>query len=73
VSSNSLTRVYEDARMLADCEEILEKKKSISCQISVLDFFKSSSGTLSLPPVLLNIGDDDPDDWPTVKQEVPSA
>jgi hypothetical protein len=37
----------------------------------VLDFFKSSSGTLSLLPVLLNIGDEDPDDWPTIKQEVP--
>jgi len=57
--------------MLADCEEILEKK-SISCQTSVFDFLKSSSGNLSLPPVLLNIGDD-PDDWPTVKQEVPLA
>ena len=66
MSSNNLTRVYEDACMLADCEEILEKKKSISCQTSVLDFFKLYSGTLSLPPVLLNIGDD-PDDWPSVK------
>jgi hypothetical protein len=58
--------------MLAYYEQILERK-SFSCQTSVLDFFKSSSGTLSLPPVLLNIGDDDPDDWPAIKQEVPSA
>lgn len=72
MSSNSLTRVYEDACMLADCEEILEKKKSISCQMSVLDFLKSSSWNLSLPPVLLNTVDY-PDDWPTVKQEVPLA
>ena len=71
MSSNTLTRVYEDACMLADCEEILEKKKLISCQTSVLDFFKSPSGNPSLPPVLLNIGDDDLDDWPTVKREVP--
>jgi hypothetical protein len=57
--------------MLADCEEFLEKL--ISCQTSVLDFFKSSSGNLLLPPVLLNIGEDDIDDWPTVKREVPFA
>jgi len=32
--------------------------------------FKSSSGTHASPPVLLEIGDDDPDDRPTVKEEV---
>jgi hypothetical protein len=30
----------------------------------VFDFFKSSSGTESLPFVLLDIGDDDPDNHP---------
>jgi hypothetical protein len=48
-------------RILAWYEEILqEKKKSLSSQTSVLDFFKSSTGTLALSPVLLDIGDDDP-------------
>jgi hypothetical protein len=59
--------------MLAYYEEILEKNKSFSCHISALFSSKLFSGTLSLPPVLLNIGDDDPDDWRTIKQEVPSA
>jgi hypothetical protein len=43
---------------------------SLSRQTSVLDFFKSSSGTHESPLVLLDIGDDDPDDPPTVKEEV---
>ena len=53
-------------RMLAysEGEEIL------SLQISVFDFFKSSSGTRALPPVLLGIADDNTDDPPTVQEEV---
>lgn len=47
-------------RMLACYEEILKKKKYLSGQTSVYDFFKSSSGTCTVPPVLLDIGDDDP-------------
>jgi hypothetical protein len=49
------------------------KKRSLSRQTSVLDFFKSSSETRVSPPVLLDIGDDDPDDRPTVPKEVPPA
>jgi hypothetical protein len=51
-------------RLLACCEEILKEekeKKSLSQQNLLSDFFKSSSGTGSLPLVLLDIGDDDPD------------
>jgi hypothetical protein len=60
-------------RMLACYEEILkeEQKRSLSRQTLVLDFFMSSSGTCAIPPVLLDIGDDDPDDPPTVQEEVP--
>jgi hypothetical protein len=48
-------------RMLACCEEILkEKERSLSRQTSVLDFFNSPSGTCTVPPVLLDIGHDDP-------------
>jgi hypothetical protein len=36
----------------------------------MLDFFKSASGTAASPPVLLEIGNDDPDDAPVVKEEV---
>jgi len=39
----------------------------LSHQTSVLDFFKSYSGTQASPPVLLENGDGDPDDWPTVQ------
>jgi hypothetical protein len=35
---------------------------------SLFDFFMSSSGTLASPPVLLGIGDDDPNDLPTFKR-----
>jgi hypothetical protein len=59
-------------RMLACYEKILKvKKRPLSRQTSVLDFFKSSSWTLASPPVLLDTGDD-PDDPPTVRKEVPS-
>jgi hypothetical protein len=36
-----------------------------------LAFFQSSSRTPAWPPVLLDIGDDDLDDLPTVQEEVP--
>jgi len=49
-------------------EKILEEKKSLSHDSSMLDFFKLSSGTPASPPVLLEIGDDDPDDTPIVKE-----
>jgi hypothetical protein len=59
-------------RMLAGYEEILmEKKRSLSCQNSVLDFIKSSSGTRASPPVLLDMEGDDPHDLSTLQQEVP--
>jgi hypothetical protein len=49
-------------RTLACYKEILkEKKRSWSCQSSVLNFFKSS--------VLLDLTDNDPDDPPTVHKE----
>jgi hypothetical protein len=40
-------------KMLVFYEEILkEKKRSLPCQILVPDFFNSSTGTLTSPPVL---------------------
>lgn len=65
-SSNSWTRNYVDVWY----EKILEEKKSLSHDSSMLDFFKSSSGAPASPTVLLEIGDDDPDDTPIVKEEV---
>jgi hypothetical protein len=58
--------------MLVCYEKVLkeEKKRSLSRQTSVLDFFKSSSGIRSSTPVLLDSGDDDPNDRPTVQEEV---
>jgi hypothetical protein len=45
------------------CYEILkEKKSSLSWQASVLDIFKSSSGTRTSPAVLLDTEDADPHD-----------
>ena len=38
---------------------------------SVPQFFRSSSGTRALPPVLLDTGDNDSDGTPTVQEEVP--
>jgi hypothetical protein len=59
-------------RMLACYEEVLkEKKRSLSRQSSVLDFFKSHSETHASPLVLLDIRGDDPNDPCTVKEEVP--
>jgi hypothetical protein len=37
----------------------------------VLGFFISSSGTHSIPPVLMGIGDDDAEDLPTVTRKYP--
>jgi len=59
------------ASWLAWCEEILkEKKRCLTAQSSVLHFLRWSSGTYTLPPVLLDSGDDS-DDWPAVLEEVP--
>ena len=61
-------------RIFACYAEILnEKWRSLSCQTSVLDFFRSFSETRASPPVLFDIGGDDPDDPPAVQEEVPSA
>jgi hypothetical protein len=58
--------------MLACYENILkEKKKSLSRQTSMLDFYKSPSGTCASPSVLLVIGGDGPDDLSQVKKNVP--
>jgi hypothetical protein len=54
-------------RMLAYCEEIVkEKKMCLARKASMLDFLKFFIS----PPVLLDIGDDDPDNQPTVREEV---
>jgi hypothetical protein len=67
-------------KMLACYEENLNKKKkkkknkrSLSRQILVLDCSKSCSRTRTSPPVLLDNRDDDPDNAPTVKEEVPPS
>jgi hypothetical protein len=45
--------------MTVCCERILkEKNGSLSCQISVFDFFKLSSATLASAFVLLDVGGD---------------
>jgi len=43
-------------RTSAYYEEILKETRSLSCHISVLHFFKSSSETRKSPPVLLTVG-----------------
>ena len=49
-------------------------QKRILChQNSVSDFFKISPGTRASPPVLLDTGDGDTDDLPTVQEEVPPS
>jgi len=45
------------------------KKWPLSRKTSVLDIFKSSSGTRTSPLLLLDIQDDDPDDPPTVPEK----
>ena len=52
--------------MLACYEEVL-KKLPFSHQTSLSDFCKSSSRTCASPPVLLDIGNDDIDEPPTVR------
>jgi hypothetical protein len=53
-------------------QEILkEKKKPSPHQSSLLDFFNSSSAGRALPSVLLNTGNDNLHDLPTVKEDVP--
>ena len=42
----------------------------LHCLISLLDFFMSPSETVASPPVLLDTGDDDQDDLPTVQEKV---
>jgi hypothetical protein len=66
-SEQQFDKEYEDA-----CSEkiLKEKKRSLSRQTSVLDFFKPYSVNRASPPVLLDIGDDAPDDLPTVQEEV---
>ena len=64
------TTTKELTRMSAYYEEILKEKRQASCQISVLDFFKLSSGTRKSPPVLLDTGDDDPVSPSPVRGEV---
>jgi hypothetical protein len=53
-------------------QEILkEMKKPSPCQSSLLDFFNSSSASCALSSTLLNVGNDNPRDPPTVKEDVP--
>jgi hypothetical protein len=49
-------------RMLASTEKILKEQRSLSRHTPVLDLFKSSAVILASPPALLDIGDDDPND-----------
>ena len=58
--------------MFACCEEIQDKKRPVSCQTSVFDFFKSCSKTGASQTVLLDAGDHHPDDLPAVLQRVSS-
>ena len=46
--------------MLACNEEILKKQRSLSRKTPVLDLFKSTAGIRLSAPALLDIGDDDP-------------
>ena len=55
-------------RNLACYDRFPKYKRYFSCQSSVLDCFKSSSGTRSSPLVLLDSGHDDPDDLPIVQE-----
>jgi hypothetical protein len=47
------------------------QKRTLCRQTSVSDFFKISPWIHTLPPVLLDTGDGDTDDLPTVQEEVP--
>jgi len=58
-------------RFLSCCENILkEKKRSLAIHFSLLDSFKLSLGTRASPCVLLDVGDDNSDDRPTIEWEV---
>jgi len=46
--------------MFVRYEKIMEEKKSLSRDSSMIDFFKSSSGTPASPSVPLENGDDEP-------------
>ena len=47
------------------------QKRALCRQNSVSGFFKIPPGTRVSPPVMLDTGNDDPDDLPTVQEEVP--
>lgn len=57
--------------MFARYEEILKEKRPLSCHSSGLNSIKSSSETCLAPPVLLNIGDNDPGNWSTDEEMSP--
>jgi hypothetical protein len=62
----------EIMRILACYEEILKEKRGLCLTgFQYLIFLKSSSQNPISPPVLLDIGHDDPDDPPTGQEEVP--
>ena len=48
-----------------------EKNRPSSHHSSVLYFFNSFSGSNVLPLIMFNIGNDNPHDPPTVKEDVP--
>ena len=52
-------------------QEILKEKKPSPRHSSPLDFFNSSSASRALLSVLLNAGNDNLHDSPTVKEDVP--
>jgi hypothetical protein len=59
-------------RVLACYKEIVKgQKMTLFHRTSVFGFFKISSGTLTSPPGLSDIGDDHPADRPTVQVEIP--
>jgi hypothetical protein len=47
------------------------QKRTLCPQNSVSDFFKITPGTHASTPVLLDTGDGDTGDLPTVQEEVP--
>lgn len=64
-------------RMLACCWDILKHREREGgrerglclARLQYLDFFKSRSGTCASPSVLLDVGDDDPDEQPNYKRK----
>jgi len=58
--------------MLACCEEDLKEKKiSLSRQTSLIDLFKTSSGTRTSPSLFLDTAGDNVDETPMVEKEEP--